>query len=161
MPRANDPLCRCDPSADPSYPLVGFETGLASATYRFWIFVLSQHSPSTRHVRRFAVRARAQFSCEHLGVFVEDLAVRFPGWIDRDDRQSESLAASLTLGDGEAVPVQITNRSAVGCCIECDHLLPIGRTVQLNIGGNMTTAEVRWALPGVAGLRLTDVSTLR
>ncbi len=76
-----------------------------------------------------------------------------PSWIDRDDRKPASIAGFLTVTDGRKIPVTITNLSSVGCRVECDETLPIAQTVRLNVRDKSVDCHVRWALPGVAGLR--------
>ena len=82
--------------------------------------------------------------------------MRMPGWIDRDDREPVSFHGSVELADGRSFPVLITNISDPGCSIECEATLPIAQRVRLHVGEKSIGAEVRWALPGSAGLRLID-----
>jgi hypothetical protein len=81
--------------------------------------------------------------------------MRLPGWVEREEREAVSFSASVVLSDGRSVPVTIRDVSAGGCCVECDEALPIAQTVWLDLGDDSIEAEVRWALPGAAGLRLT------
>ena len=80
--------------------------------------------------------------------------MRVPGWIDRDDREPTLTPAFVVLPDGNKLPVTITNMSTDGCQVQCDQLLPIGETVELEADDRRVAAHVRWSLPGSAGLRL-------
>jgi hypothetical protein len=82
--------------------------------------------------------------------------MRLPGWVEREERQPASFGASIALPDGRSVPVIIRDVSAHGCSVECDEALPIAQTVRLDLGDDSIEAEVRWALPGAAGLQLTN-----
>lgn len=82
--------------------------------------------------------------------------MRPPGWIDRGVRKPTSISATIVLFDGRRLPILITNVSKEGCRVECEEMLPIGVTVQLEIDGVVTNADVRWALPGCGGLRLHE-----
>jgi hypothetical protein len=84
--------------------------------------------------------------------------MRLPGWIEREEREPVSIGASIVLPDGRSVPVMIRDVSANGCCVECDEMLPIAQTIQLDLGDDTVEAEVRWALSGAAGLRLRNRS---
>ena len=82
--------------------------------------------------------------------------MRLPGWIEREEREPVSIGASIVLPDGRSVSVMIRDVSANGCCVECDEALPVAQTVRLDLGDDCIEAEVRWALHGAAGLRLTN-----
>jgi hypothetical protein len=82
--------------------------------------------------------------------------MRLPGWVEREEREPVSFGASVVLPDGRSVPVMIRDISANGCCVECDEALPVTETVRLDLGEDRFEAEVRWALPGAAGLQLTS-----
>jgi hypothetical protein len=82
--------------------------------------------------------------------------MRLPGWVEREQREAVSFEASVVLPDGRSIPVTIRDVSAHGCCVECDESLPVTETVQLELGDDRFEAEVRWALPGAAGLQLTN-----
>jgi PilZ domain len=82
--------------------------------------------------------------------------MRVPGWVEREQREPVSFGASIVLPDGRSVPVTIRDVSANGCCVECEETLPIAEAVRLNLGDDSIEAEVRWALPGAAGLQLTN-----
>ena len=81
---------------------------------------------------------------------------RLPGWIDRADREAVLFDGSLMLSDGSTVPVRITNVSDAGCQLECEATLPIGGTARLQLGENELMANIRWALPGSAGLQFLE-----
>ena len=82
--------------------------------------------------------------------------MRVPGWVEREERMPVSFGASIVLPDGRSVSVMIRDVSANGCCVECDETLPVAQTVRLDLGDDWIEGEVRWALPGAAGLRLTN-----
>ena len=60
------------------------------------------------------------------------------------------------LPDGRSIAVTIRDVSANGCCVECDETLPAPQAVRLDLGDDSIDAEVRWALPGAAGLQLKN-----
>lgn len=84
--------------------------------------------------------------------------MRVPGWVEREERKPVSIGASIVLPDGRSVPVVIQDISTNGCGVECDEVLPTGQAVRLELGDDSIDAEVRWALLGAAGLRLTNNS---
>ena len=84
------------------------------------------------------------------------MIMRVPGWIAREEREPVSVGASIVLPDGRSVSVRIRDVSANGCCVESDEVLPVTQTVRLDLGNKSLEAEVRWALAGAAGLRLTN-----
>lgn len=79
-----------------------------------------------------------------------------PGWIDRDHREEASFPATIELADGRRFQVTITNVSIAGCQLQTRETLPIGASVQLCVSGQKLPADVRWALPGSAGLRFDE-----
>lgn len=82
--------------------------------------------------------------------------MRVPGWVEREEREPVSFGGSVVLPDGRSFPVKIRDVSANGCCVECDEALPIAQIVRLDLEDDSIEAEVRWALPGAAGLQLTN-----
>lgn len=79
---------------------------------------------------------------------------RLPGWTDRDSREPASFPAILIFGEGQRMPVTITNISSDGCQVEGADAVPIGETVRIELAGNISAeATVRWAFMGRAGLR--------
>lgn len=82
--------------------------------------------------------------------------MRIPAWVEREEREPVSLDASIVLPDGRSVAVVIRDVSANGCCVECDEVLPIAQTIQVDLGDDRFEAEVRWALSGAAGLQLMN-----
>ena len=82
--------------------------------------------------------------------------MRVPGWIDRDAREEASFPAMVELPDGRRFQVTITNVSNAGCQLKTREMLPIGASVQLCVSGQKLPADVRWALPGSAGLRFNE-----
>jgi hypothetical protein len=80
--------------------------------------------------------------------------MHLPGWIGRDDREPAALPGVIILADGSQIPVTITDVSDNGCRVDCTETLPIKTTVQLQVGSERLAAEVRWALPGAAGLQI-------
>ena len=82
--------------------------------------------------------------------------MQVPGWIAREEREPVSVGATIVLPDGRSVSVTIRDVSANGCCVESEEVLPVAQTVRLDLGSKSIDAEVRWALAGAAGLRLTN-----
>lgn len=80
---------------------------------------------------------------------------RMPGWVPRTDRNQVQINATLRL-HGRELPVTVIDVSEEGCKIRCPEVLPIGETVQLEIPAfQPNPANVRWSLPGLAGLRFS------
>ena len=77
-----------------------------------------------------------------------------PKWPKREDRRPVRATGTLYLPDGSAVSVRLTDISFDGCQVETDVILPIGHKVKLALPrlGDIN-AQVRWALPGRAGMR--------
>ena len=82
--------------------------------------------------------------------------MRLPGWVEREEREPVSFGGSIVLPDGRSVPVMVRDVSPNGCCVECEEALPVAQTVRLDLGEDSIEAEVRWALPGAAGLQVTN-----
>ena len=84
---------------------------------------------------------------------------RLHGWIGRKDRFDVEIDAVARRADGSETPVKLTNVSDEGCRIEAAGTFDIGERVDLAIpeAGHMK-AQVRWALPGSAGMRFLDNS---
>ena len=78
-------------------------------------------------------------------------------WNDLEVHKPTFLEARVVLSNRSDVPVIITDISGVGCRAECNTTLPIADIVTLLIGDDALCASVRWALPGLAGLRVNDV----
>lgn len=70
------------------------------------------------------------------------------------DREPVMLAGSVVLPCGRSMRVMIVDISPSGCRVECEETLPVAATVELDLGGAMANALVRWAYPGEAGLQL-------
>ena len=85
-----------------------------------------------------------------------DLNRRMPGWIARRDRDPVTIAGSVVLPSGRPVPVTVLDLSPEGCRVQCEETLPIAARVVVELGGTSTSARVRWALGGEAGLQLAD-----
>ena len=84
---------------------------------------------------------------------------RMPGWIKRNDRQPTYLSASVRLHGGRKIPVVITDLSSDGCKVSCRQTLPVAEMVELSVkGGAMFRANVRWWIPGKAGLLFVEAS---
>lgn len=75
-------------------------------------------------------------------------------WISREERRTVQVQGTAHLANGVSFAVRLANISYRGCQVEADHILPIGDRVRLELPrlGDVP-AEVRWALPGKAGLR--------
>lgn len=80
--------------------------------------------------------------------------MRMPGWIGRREREPVALPGSVVLCTGRSIPVTLVDMSVEGCRVECDEILQIAARVSLEVGGVIANAQVRWALPGAAGLQL-------
>lgn len=81
---------------------------------------------------------------------------RLPGWTDRDGRQPTSFPAIVVLPDGTRWTVIITNISSEGCQLETPEPLPIGKTVRIELAGDISAdANVRWSIDRRAGLRFS------
>lgn len=72
----------------------------------------------------------------------------------REDRDPVEIDAVVHRHDGSTQTVRLTNFSNEGCRIETEGGLQIGERLQIAIPriGQMK-AQIRWALPGVAGAR--------
>lgn len=77
-----------------------------------------------------------------------------PGWIDRDERHPVNTSGMIELRNGNRYAVRVTNATNAGCQITCEETLPIGARLSLEVHGQTINADVRWALPGLAGLRI-------
>src|SRR5690348_14820718 len=67
-------------------------------------------------------------------------------WVDRsDDREPTSFPAFVVRPGGNKLPVTVTNVSNDGCQVQCEQLLPIGETVELEAGDRRVAADVRWS----------------
>ena len=77
---------------------------------------------------------------------------RKPGHVGRADRKPVVFDASVTLADGERVPITMANISDEGCQVEADRVLPIGALISLELDTATIKARVRWALGYSAGL---------
>lgn len=79
---------------------------------------------------------------------------RLQGWIGRRDRHDVDVEAVAHRSDGSTTAVKLTNFSNEGCRIEAAGLFTIGEMVELTIPElGQLQAQVRWALPGSAGMR--------
>jgi hypothetical protein len=79
---------------------------------------------------------------------------RLQGWIGRKDRYAVDVLAMARRGDGSTTAVKLTNFSDEGCRVDGGDIFKIGELVELAIPELGTVeAQVRWALPGSAGLR--------
>jgi hypothetical protein len=82
---------------------------------------------------------------------------RLQGWIGRKDRYAVDVTAVAHRANGCTTPVKLTNFSDEGCRVEAEHMFTIGEMVELAIPDLGTVeAQVRWALPGSAGMRFVD-----
>jgi hypothetical protein len=79
---------------------------------------------------------------------------RLQGWIGRKDRYAVDAFAVAHRPDGSTATVKLTNFSDEGCRVESEESFTIGEMVELAIPELGTVeAQVRWALPGSAGMR--------
>ena len=81
---------------------------------------------------------------------------RMPGWIGRRDRDPVAITGAIVLPDGRSIPVTVLDLSPEGCRVQCEETLPIAASVIIELGGTSTSAHVRWALGGEAGLQLVE-----
>lgn len=82
------------------------------------------------------------------------VSMRIPSRMGRREREPVTLPGSVVLRTGRSIPVTLVDMSVEGCRVECAEILPIAATVRLEVGGGIANAQVRWALPGAAGLQL-------
>ena len=74
-------------------------------------------------------------------------------WSARSGKRPAELCASLTLPDGRAVPVTITDLSHLGCKLTTAEMLPVSEIVELEVPGReLARARVHWSMFGKAGL---------
>ena len=79
------------------------------------------------------------------------------GWIDRSERRPVRVTAIASLPDGGEISVRLTDISNEGCKLETDDHLPIGSRITLDLPRlGEITAQVRWSLPGRAGIRFVS-----
>jgi hypothetical protein len=79
------------------------------------------------------------------------------GWIGRKDRQRVQIDAVVQRGDGREQPVRLTNVSDEGCRIETESDFRIGERLEIAIPKmGQLKAQVRWALPGIAGAMFVE-----
>jgi len=75
----------------------------------------------------------------------------------REDRRAVSIPASVQRQSGVLVEVQVVNVSEHGCRVRYKKTLWVGERVELRLPGQSPTpAQVRWSLPGNAGLNFLD-----
>lgn len=80
-----------------------------------------------------------------------------PERIERDHRSPISYPGVIALQDGSRLAVMIIDINSEGCKVACEGSLPIGQRVRLETaGGNCTLAQIRWSLPGSAGLQFEE-----
>jgi hypothetical protein len=84
--------------------------------------------------------------------------LRVHDWIGRKDRVPVEVDAVIHRDDGSHASVKLTNVSDDGCRIETADDLRIGERLQIAIPRfGQVEAQVRWALPGSAGVKfITD-----
>jgi hypothetical protein len=76
------------------------------------------------------------------------------GWIGRKDRDEVAIDAVVHRDDGSKRGVILSNLSPDGCRIESDGDFRIGERLQIAIPSiGQLNAQIRWALPGSAGVR--------
>lgn len=79
---------------------------------------------------------------------------RMHGWIGRKDRDEVAIDAVVHRNDGSRRSVILSNLSSEGCRIESDSDFRIGEHLKIAIPSRgQLKAQVRWALPGIAGAR--------
>jgi hypothetical protein len=79
---------------------------------------------------------------------------RMHGWIGRKDRHDVEIDAVVHRTDGSKSPVKLSNFSDEGCRIDSEREFRIGERLQIAIPRmGEIKSQVRWALPGSAGVR--------
>ena len=82
--------------------------------------------------------------------------MREPGWTPRNDRRAVDLPAYVHRGEGEPLPVIVTDLTEQGCRISTDETLRIGEEIRLEIPRlGFLPAQIRWAFDGQAGARFS------
>jgi hypothetical protein len=82
--------------------------------------------------------------------------MREPGWTPRNDRRTVDLAAFVHRGEGQPLPVLVTDLTEQGCRISTDETLLIGEQIRLEIPRlGYLNAQIRWAIDGEAGARFS------
>ena len=79
------------------------------------------------------------------------------GWVKRADRIPVYLDGWIRIGKGERHSVIVTDLSSDGCKVRLRQMLPIGETVELDVGQQKFEASVRWSVLGAAGLRYLQI----
>ena len=79
---------------------------------------------------------------------------RMHGWVGRKDRHEVEIDAVVHHTDGSKSPVKLSNFSDEGCRIQSERHFSIGERVRIAIPRmGQVKSQVRWALPGSAGVR--------
>jgi hypothetical protein len=79
---------------------------------------------------------------------------RMHGWIGRKDRHDVEIDAVVHRTDGSKSPVKLSNFSDEGCRIDSEREFRIGERLQIAIPRmGQVKSQVRWALPGSAGVK--------
>jgi hypothetical protein len=79
---------------------------------------------------------------------------RIHGWIGRKDRHDVEIDAVVHRTDGSKSPVKLSNFSDEGCRIDSEREFRIGERLQIAIPRmGQVKSQVRWALPGSAGVK--------
>lgn len=73
-------------------------------------------------------------------------------WPERRPRHAVRLVAQVARGDGEAMPIEVTNLSLDGCCLTGAFLIGERLTLTIPQVGRLT-GQVRWAVLDQAGVR--------
>jgi PilZ domain-containing protein len=84
---------------------------------------------------------------------------RAHGWVGRKDRHEVEIDAVVHHADGSKSAVKLSNFSDEGCRILSDRDFRIGERMQIAIPRmGQVKSQVRWALPGSAGVRFVAES---
>jgi hypothetical protein len=79
---------------------------------------------------------------------------RMHGWIGRKDRHEVEIDAVVHRTDGSKSSVKLSNFSDEGCRIDAERDFRIGERVEIAIPRmGQIKSQVRWALPGSAGVK--------
>lgn len=74
-------------------------------------------------------------------------------WSKKSNRPPADLCGTLTLQDGRALSITITDLSHLGCKLTTAEMLPVSEIVELEVPGReLARARVHWSMFGKAGL---------
>ena len=78
---------------------------------------------------------------------------RVQKWSKKSSKSPVDLCGRLTLQDGRALSITITDLSHLGCKLTTGEMLPVSEIVELEVAGRESArARVHWSMFGKAGL---------